>query len=210
MCCTDSYVIMSTLMERTDEQLVALYKEGASDAFQTLLARHVDGIYNFTFRLVGNREEAQDVTQEASIKAWKNIDHFNTNEKWKTWIYAIARNTAIDHLRKKRSLVFSDTELSSGENPAIDNQKDAEPLPDRIAMQIEDKALLEKALDALSPLYREVLYLYYYEDMTLQEIATLLGKPIDTVKSQHRRGMRLLREALFALIPPEHAPNYQG
>jgi RNA polymerase sigma-70 factor (ECF subfamily) len=197
-------------MERTDEQLVTLYREGASDAFQELLARHSDGIYNFTFRLLKNREEAQDITQEACIKAWRNIERFNTNEKWKTWIYAIARNTAIDHLRKKRSLVFSDTELSSGENPAIDNQKDDEPLPDKVAMQIEDKALLEKALDELTPLYREVLYLYYYEDMTLQEIATLLGKPIDTVKSQHRRGMRLLRDALIRIIPPEHAPNYQG
>lgn len=201
---------MNIRMERTDEQLVTLYREGASEAFQELLARHTDGIYNFTFRLLRNREEAQDITQEASIKAWRNIERFNTNEKWKTWIYAIARNTAIDHLRKKHSLVFSDTELSSGENPAIDHQKDDEPLPDKVAMQIEDKALLEKALDELSPLYREVLYLYYYEDMTLQEIATLLSKPIDTVKSQHRRGMRLLREALIRIIPPEHAPNYQG
>ncbi len=196
-------------MEPTDEQLVTLYRDGAGDAFQTLLLRHVDGIYNFTFRLVGNREAAQDITQEASIKAWKNIDRFNTGEKWKTWIYAIARNTAIDYLRKKRSLSFTDTELASGQNPAIDNQEADEPLPDNMAMQIEDKALLERALTELSPLYREVVYLYYYEDMTLQEIANLLDKPIDTVKSQHRRGMKLLRDALFRLIPAENAPNYQ-
>ena len=196
-------------MEPTDEQLVTLYRDGAGDAFQRLLLRHVDGIYNFAFRLVGNREAAQDITQEASIKAWKNIDRFNTGEKWKTWIYAIARNTAIDYLRKKRSLSFTDTELASGQNPAIDNQEADEPLPDNMAMQIEDKALLETALSELSPLYREVVYLYYYEDMTLQEIANLLDKPIDTVKSQRRRGMKLLREALFRLIPAENAPNYQ-
>lgn len=196
-------------MEPTDEQLVTLYRDGAGDAFQRLLLRHVDGIYNFAFRLVGNREAAQDITQEASIKAWKNIDRFNTGEKWKTWIYAIARNTAIDYLRKKRSLSFTDTELASGQNPAIDNQEADEPLPDNMAMQIEDKALLETALSELSPLYREVVYLYYYEDMTLQEIANLLDKPIDTVKSQHRRGMKLLRDALFRLIPAENAPNYQ-
>lgn len=196
-------------MERTDEQLVIDYREGANDAFQTLLARHVAGIYNFTYRLVGNRMEAEDITQETSIKAWKNIDKFNVHEKWKTWIFAIARNTAIDHLRKKRSLTFSDTELADGGNPAIDNQEDTEPLPDKLAMQIEDKALLDTALNQLSPLYREVLYLYYYEDMTLQEIATLLAKPIDTVKSQHRRGMKLLREILFQLLPSEDAPNYQ-
>lgn len=200
---------MNILMERTDEQLVIDYREGANDAFQTLLARHVAGIYNFTYRLVGNRMEAEDITQETSIKAWKNIDKFNVHEKWKTWIFAIARNTAIDHLRKKRSLTFSDTELADGGNPAIDNQEDTEPLPDKLAMQIEDKALLDTALNQLSPLYREVLYLYYYEDMTLQEIATLLAKPIDTVKSQHRRGMKLLREILFQLLPSEDAPNYQ-
>jgi RNA polymerase sigma-70 factor, ECF subfamily len=201
---------MSIDMEQSDEQLVIMYREGATDALETLLVRHADSIYNFVFRLVGNREEAQDITQETSVKAWKNIDRFDVAVKWKTWVYAIARNTAIDHLRKKRSLTFSDTELTSGENPAIDNQKDEGPLPDKLAMQIEDNVLLEQAITRLSPLYREVLYLYYYEDMTLQEIATLSGKPIDTIKSQHRRGMRLLGDILRALIPDAHAPNYQG
>ncbi len=197
-------------MDRTDEQLIIAYTEGEREAFPILLKRHVDGIFNFTFRLTGSREEATDITQEASIKAWKNIDRFKVGEKWKTWVYAIARNTAIDHLRKKRSLVFSDIELANGENPTIDNKEDDLPLPDKVAMELEDKKLLTTALDALSPLYREVLYLYYYEDMTLQEIANLLDKPIDTVKSQHRRGVKLLRTKLLELIPEKSAPNYQG
>lgn len=205
-----TYVIMNTMAERTDEQLVIAYENGERDAFTVLLARHTDGIYNFTYRLTSNREEAADITQETAIKAWKNIDRFQVGQKWKTWIYAIARNTAIDHLRKKRSLVFTDTELASGENPAIDNKEDDLPLPDKVAMELEDKQLLGNALDKLSPLYREVLYLYYYEDMTLQEVADLLEKPIDTVKSQHRRGMKLLKTELLSLIPSESAPNYQG
>jgi RNA polymerase sigma-70 factor (ECF subfamily) len=107
-------------------------------------------------------------------------------------------------------LVFTDTELASGDNPAIDTQEDDLPLPDKVAMELEDKQLLGNALDKLSPLYREVLYLYYYEDMTLQEVADLLEKPIDTVKSQHRRGIKLLKTELLSLIPKESAPNYQG
>jgi RNA polymerase sigma-70 factor (ECF subfamily) len=77
---------MDTMTERTDEQLVIAYEEGERDAFSVLLARHTEGIYNFTFRLTGNRDEASDITQETAIKAWKNNERFQTRQKWKTWI----------------------------------------------------------------------------------------------------------------------------
>ena len=196
-------------MEESDEQLVIAYRSGARDAFPRLLSRHLDGLFGFAFRLVGNREEAEDIVQETSVKAWKNIERFREGERWKTWIYAIARNTAIDHLRKKRTLVFSDTELPSGENPAIDNQAEDSPLPDEVAMRAEDAELLGRALDGIPIIYREVLLLYYHEGMTLAETATALARPVDTVKSQHRRAIILLRKRLAELVPEGNAPNYR-
>jgi RNA polymerase sigma-70 factor (ECF subfamily) len=195
-------------MNESDEQLVTAYKAGREGAFTELVARHIDGLYGFAFRLTGSREAAEDIVQDSSVKAWRSIDRFREGERWKTWIYAIARNTAIDHLRKKRSLSFSDLELASGDNPVVDNLEGDEPLPNELAMRIEDKQLMERALADLSPLYREVLYLYYYEDMTLAEVATLLDRPIDTVKSQHRRGLAAMKIILSDLLKQGNAPNY--
>lgn len=193
-------------MERTDEQLIAAYIEGEVGAFPIALERHLDGLYRYALRLTGNREIAEDIVQDTTIKAWKRLETFKQGERWSPWLYRIARNSAIDHLRKRRMNVFSDYEREDGENALTEGLSDDGPMPDLPSMREEDKKVLENALLELPLIYREVLHLYYDEDMTLAECAKTLERPLETVKSQHRRAILALRKRLVGSF----APNYQA
>lgn len=183
-------------METSDKELILRHLEGDSEAFALLLDRYLTPIYNFAYRLCGNAEEAQDIAQETFIKAWEHIEKFRIDDSFKTWIYQIARNTTIDHLRKKKHIQFTDMENSEGENPLIERTADILPLPDELYRRAEERELLEKLLDELPIIYKEVLVLYYNEELNFREIAEIQGKPIDTVKSQHRRAAMLLRKLI--------------
>ncbi len=100
----------------TDEDLVVSYIEGDDSAFVTLMDRYLKLIYSFTFRMCKNTDNAEEITQETFLKVWKNIKKFKTNQKFKTWIYTIAKNTAIDYLRKRRDVLFSAFENDEGIN----------------------------------------------------------------------------------------------
>lgn len=94
-------------MERDDKRLITDAIQGDDDAFAFLVQRHLSAVYNFAYHFAG-KEEADDIAQETFLKIWKNLKKFRPGENFKTWMFAIARNTAIDHMRKKRESVFSD------------------------------------------------------------------------------------------------------
>lgn len=145
--------------------------------------------------MVGDKEGAEDITQEVFLKVWKNLEKFDPETGGlKTWIFAIARNAAIDSLRKKRNIVFS--ELDSEEQSFEETLPDKEPLPDEI---FERKNLAEELANALSkikPELREIVLLKHIEEMTFEKIGQVVGKPMDTVKTQYRRALNQLRGLL--------------
>ena len=176
-------------MQRDDEQLVFDYLNGDDNALNILINRYLKHIYNFVYRFSRNIQDTEDISQETFFKVWKNLDKFKQGGKFKTWLFTIARNTAFDLLRKKRNFVFSDFENSDGDNFFEENIPDPEPLQDELVSKIEEKKILDDALYKISPLYREVLILHYHEQFTFDEIGKILNKPLNTVKSQHRRGI---------------------
>ena len=93
-------------MEITDKQLIDDYLNGNDAAFALLVQRQINPVYNFVYRLVRNTQDAEDITQETFVKMWKNLKRYNQDQNFKTWLFTIARNTAIDSLRKKKSFVF--------------------------------------------------------------------------------------------------------
>ncbi|MBM2817719.1 MAG: polymerase, sigma-24 subunit, subfamily [Parcubacteria group bacterium] len=183
-------------MKRSDQQLIIDCLNGDDAAIAILIDRHIKPVFNFAKRLVGKSEDAEDIAQETFIKMWRNLKKYRQGENFKTWLFTIARNTAIDLLRKKRNFAFSDFEDDKGENALTESLTDTEPLPDEIFAKAEEKKLLEYALDKLSLPHRETILLYYTEHLTFNEIGKILGEPLNTVKSRHRRALIELRKLL--------------
>jgi len=181
-------------MTTSDEELIREYINGSKESFSDLVFRYFKVVYNHAYWICKNKDEAEDITQEVFLKVWNNIRKYKYEYSFKTWLLTIARNTAIDYLRKKKSLVFSDLENVEGENTLIDNIKDEALLADEIFTKIEDAELLQQLLIKISSTQSEVVRLRYGEDLTFEEIAKVLNKNLDTVKSLHRRGLIALRK----------------
>ncbi|HEV8666467.1 MAG TPA: RNA polymerase sigma factor [Candidatus Paceibacterota bacterium] len=189
-------------MDRTDEELIALYLAGNEAAFGELTARHLRQIYSYALRLVGDAAAAEDISQETFLKAWKSLKKYDEkSSKFKTWLLRIARNTAIDYLRKKKHVPLSYFESDTGGNVLAETIADPEELAPQMLERLDDARELHETLANLSPKHREILLLYYTNDATFEEIAEALNEPTNTVKSRHRRALA----ALKALIAPNGA-----
>jgi RNA polymerase sigma-70 factor (ECF subfamily) len=183
-------------MDRTDAQLIDAYIEGDEKAFEELVARYLKIIYGFVYRLTRNESETEDISQETFVKVWKNISKYNSGQSFKTWIFSIARNTAIDWFRKKKPLFFS-TLAGNGEEASFEETiSDPLPLPDELFEQKELGARIEKALAQVPFNYRTILVLHLNEGLTFEEIAKVEGRPMNTVKSLYHRGLLVLRQLL--------------
>ncbi len=177
---------------RTDEELISLYTEGDERALSILVDRYLKDVYNFLYKLTGDLQIAEDATQESFIKVWKSIGKYKRGNNFKNWLFRIARNTAIDHLRKRKEIPFSTFETEDG-NAFVDNLENDAPLAHEALQNSQDIEYAKKLLAELSPEYREVLVLRESSEMTFAEIGELLGKPLNTVKSQYHRALASLR-----------------
>ena len=185
---------------KTDDELIEGYEAGDESAFSELLDRYLDAVYSFALRLTGSKDDAEDVSQETFLKAWKSLKRFRKGANFKTWLFAIARNASIDSLRKKKPALFGQLSWADGEefeHGIADNAPSADVLLDRDF----SKGRLDEALANIAPIYREILLLHYHEDMTLEEAALTLDIPLNTAKSRDRRALIALRK----LLEPERA-----
>jgi RNA polymerase sigma-70 factor (ECF subfamily) len=181
-----------------DIDYVKAHKTGDRTAFENLVNRYVDRIYSFVLRISGDQSIAEDATQDAFIKAWKGMKSFDESRSFRPWMFSIARNAATDIMRKRKDTPFAffdsladDDGVSFSENVA-----DEAPLPEELFERSENKRILESAFEGLDPLDRSIVSLHDSEDMTFEEIASVLGRPMNTVKSRYRRALVKLREML--------------
>ena len=185
---------------RSDEQLLADYLKGDEKSLEILIQRYLKPIYSFVYRYVGSGQEAEDITQEVFIKTWRNLRKFDRSRSFKTWIFSIAKNTAIDFLRAKKEVIFSELDAPDGENTFADTIIDSSPLPPELIEREDIKQALAEAMEKISPSYRPVLYLRYNDHFTFREIAEILEEPLDTIKSRHRRALIMLKKLLTEKI----------
>lgn len=179
---------------RSDEELIIAYLAGDEPAFGELTARHLRGVYSFALRLVGDQAAAEDISQETFLKAWKSLKKYDAKtSKFKTWLLRIARNTAIDYLRKKKHIPLSAFENEAGGNVLAETVADTGELAPQMLERLDDARELHVVLEKLPPKQREILLLYYSNDCTFEEIAATLGEPANTVKSRHRRALATLK-----------------
>lgn len=182
--------------EYSDKELAHFSGEGDVDAFNTIVTKYNKSVYNFVFRLMGDRDEAFDLTQEVFIKIWKNIHKYDGRASLKTWIFKISRNTTIDWLRKRKPILFSNIKTENNESFFEEDILDLEPLADELFEQNELALILERALENVSLEQKTIVILHYKEGLTFEEISEILGKPMNTVKSTYRRALKILKKYL--------------
>lgn len=183
------------MTEQNDRELVAAHLAGDKTALETLILRYLKPIYGFLFYYTTDAEASSDLTQETFIKVWCNLKQFQPDKKFKTWLFTIAKNTALDWLKKKKAVPFSQLTTDDDYNP-LDNLPDPRDLPDAWLAKQEIGEELQSALQQLPAHYREVLLLYYYQQFSLTEIAEMSEQNINTVKSRHRRALQALEKIL--------------
>lgn len=174
-----------------EEQLVAAARQGDRRAFDTLVAAHLGPLRGF----LGKRVQAsvlEDVIQEALVGAWTGLPRFRPEVSFKAWLYRIALNKAADRNR-------ADARRAVQERP-LDGGEDIWPSGDDVIAAAERRHIVAALLDDLTDPQREILEMYYYADLSLAEIASLLGRNLNTVKYQfyraHEAAARLLGETV--------------
>lgn len=179
-----------------DFDLMTAIREGDTDAFDMLVMRHQSGVYNFFFRMLRNHESAEDCTQEVFLKVYRSVDAYEPQAKFTTYLYRIARNCYVDHLRKANrqgTVVSLDKEFEQGVN-LYDHLAADTDAPDA-NLHREDQVEEVQGLLALLPEeQRVVLVLSEMQGMKYQEIAETLDIPVGTVKSRMHTAIRRLRE----------------
>ena len=190
-------------MYTTDEELVKVYLDGDKENFDEIVNRYLKMIYNFIYRFVGNQKTAEDITQEVFLKVWKNIKKYNLEKSFKTWIFTVAKNTAIDFLRKRKDIPMSSFDNENGGNIIEDSLTDEELRADEIYIMAENKKLIENVLTKLTAIQKEIMIMKYVSGLSLFEVAEILQMSKDTVKSHHRRALLRMKK----LLEGEHAPK---
>jgi len=187
---------MDSVHEQPDAEVVEEYIAGSEQAFGQLVSRHMKSVYGLAMSITHSKVESEDITQDTFVKLWKNIKKYKNNNNpnnFKSWLLMITRNTAYDYIRKRKNPAFSEFDNAEGENILIDTLASAEPEAEELIVTEENRTMVVKALDTLTPAYREILALRYGQDLTFEEISAVVEKPLNTVKSQHRRALIKLR-----------------
>jgi len=184
-------------VSRDEAELMRLCLDGDKDAFDRLVARYYRGIYNMIYRMLGNAEDASDLTQETFLRAYTRLETFHLGRSFSAWIRRVATNLCIDHLRGRGEATASlDERLEAGIEQADTSPAGSPEAQTEIA---EDARRVLAAVQKLPPKQRAVLIMRHIEGMTLEEIAAALRWPLGTVKVNLFRGRQAVREMVGEL-----------
>lgn len=184
-----------------DADVVALAFEGREAAHRELIKRYERPVFSLVFRMVGNRELAEDLTQDTFVKVLSHLDRYRTDFKFSSWLFKIANNVAIDHLRKRQLDTISlDGSANASDADSIaatsfDVGDGAENALDEMEAR-ELGTAIERAIASLRPEYRSCILLRHVEGRSYEEIASTLDLPLGTVKTYIHRARHELRQAL--------------
>ncbi|HSM06311.1 MAG TPA: sigma-70 family RNA polymerase sigma factor [Longimicrobiales bacterium] len=190
--------------EEDDRALAALAAQGRESAYRELLARYERPVFSLVFRMVRDRSLAEDLAQEAFIRAFNAIDSYDPTYKFSSWIFKIANNHAIDHLRKRRldtvSIHGSPSASSAEEQERTRiTLESREEQPDAYVESRELGGLVEDAIGQLRPEYRTAILLRHVEGYAYEEIADTMELPLGTVKTYLHRARKELKDILTPL-----------
>jgi RNA polymerase sigma-70 factor (ECF subfamily) len=192
------------LIPATDHDLIALARTGSEKAYRELLDRYQRPVFSLVYRMVRDRELAEDLAQETFVKVFNHLDRFNPKYKFSSWIFKIASNLAIDTLRKREPDTVS---LDGSRHASTADEVEAtritvESKDENPEEFLEAKELgqeIERAIGLLRPEYRTAILLRHVEGRAYEEIAEVMGVPLGTVKTFIHRARSELRETLAHL-----------
>ena len=207
---------METIQKKAGEDtseltLVQAAKKGDLEAFSELVKRYDRNVFRIAQHITHNEEDAQDVVQEAFLKAYQNLDQFQGNSKFYTWLVRIAVNEALMKLRRRRTdrTVSIDEDVETDEGTMPREVADWSPNPEQLYGQSELSEILKKTIQGLPPGFRTVFVLRDVEGLSTEETADMLGLSIPAVKSRLLRARLQLRERLAKYFKAKKDGNGQ-
>jgi len=162
---------------------------GDRAAFGQLMHRYAGAVYNLTYRMLGSAEDAEDASQEIFLRAYTRLASFDRQRRFSTWLLSVGSNYCIDRLRRRR---FSWLTLDDAAFALPSKERS----PERIALDHEQQAIVQRALQQLPEHYRMVTVLRYWSDLSYEEIAKVTGLPESTIKTRLHRARHMLAKAL--------------
>jgi RNA polymerase sigma factor (sigma-70 family) len=183
-----------------DFKLVQSAIGGDERAYATLMNRYRNSVFHAMYKMVNNRDDADDLTIEAFGKAFRKLPTYAPNYAFSTWLFKIAINNCIDHIRKKRlqTLSMDDTIMPDSDREHSHNIRDYEPDPERMLMHSQKLGYVRRLVENMNIKYRTMIELRYYEELSYEEIAQELKLPLGTVKAQLFRAKEILSQQLQA------------
>ena len=184
-----------------DKRLIERALSGDENAFKTLLEKYRNLVFSIMLKMVRNKQEAEDLTQEAFMKAFASLSSFNEEFAFSTWLMKIASNNCIDFLRKKKLKTYSIHEPIQYKDEKIEiDIPDQDPSPERTLIQSERSRLIEETINELPERYRYVIILRHKEEKSYEEISEIMNLPLGTVKAQIFRALEILNKKLREVL----------
>jgi RNA polymerase sigma-70 factor (ECF subfamily) len=182
-----------------DARLVARCRRGEREAFDELVERYQAKVYNLAYRLLGDADEASDVSQEAFLRIYRGLQSFQGGSALTTWVYRIVHNLCLDEMKRKRrrpQIVADPTDSDDSSEPLIDRLSDESDEPENQILGDERARAVRAAVHRLRGHHRDVLVLYDLEGFSYNEIAEILHTNVGTIKSRLNRARLALAKEL--------------
>jgi RNA polymerase sigma-70 factor, ECF subfamily len=178
---------LSLMVETSDKALVVKAQQGDIDAYKILVERHQRRIFYIGIKFHKNYEDAEDFTQEVFIKAYENVRTFSNNVPFSAWIYRIGYNHGINRISRKQPILLS--EEAAVELPARSDT------PEKALEKKEQRVKVGEIITKLPDIYHTVIKMRFFDELSYAEIAEIVGKPINTIKSHIFRAKEIIKQS---------------
>lgn len=191
-------------MELTDAAFVARARSGDADAFRVLVERHSRALFRLAYRMTGNEQDAEDVVQESFLRAYRQLGKFDERASFGTWLYRIATNCSLDHVRSRKRRNEHLAPQTESDRPEMDDPVAAlpshDPTPERAAFSSEVRERVAEAMNDLSATERTAFVLRHFEGMCIEDVSQVLDCQPGAAKHSVFRAVQKLRRALEPLV----------
>ena len=198
----------TSCFDRPDGQLAYLTLNGDEFAFEDLVRRYSSPLFHFIYHLLGDYDRASDVLQQVMVQLYISLPKLHQEKSFKSWLFKVAHNRAIDELRSRRYTHFSELEPADMDETELTAITDNSPQPQEMLEYHELQQILRKAIKQLPTHYQDIVLLRYLLQLTFPEISQIVGMPEATVKTYFHRAKPLLRATFQVEHAYELLPEY--